>query len=160
MGLIRNEYCFHKCMNPSKPGFTWKTFFSTLGTVCLCKIAYAALVPSSTATIDSVALAASQDINRKAPMVIDSETRLDSTMVANRVFTYKFTLINHAGKGVPQAEIDTIETTDKKRIINLDCSTPSMRNILDRGLDLSYLYYGNDGVLISTIAVRKSDCTS
>ncbi len=88
----------------------------------------------------------SAEINKKCPMVVDKDTRLDNTLVlSNKTIQYNYTLVN-----LEKEETD-IEVLEKEFIPLLlkDVKTnPGLKIFRDRDVTLSYYYKDKNGDFI------------
>lgn len=91
------------------------------------------------------------EMNKSCPIMIDSETRLDNTIVLpGNIFQYNYTLIN-LGK-------ESIDTLDAKRMlepnmINLARTNPDMKYVRDNDVKLSYYYKDKNGDYLFKIII-------
>lgn len=100
---------------------------------------------------------AADQINAKLPMMVDSETRLDSTRPGeNDSFDYIYTLVNYSSTAL---EVNTVSNL-APQIISHSCSIPQMRKFLSLGITAVYIYRGNDGVEVGRIKVHERDCVT
>ncbi len=98
---------------------------------------------------------ASQQINKQLPMMVDSETRLDTTICAGKHVLYKYTMI-----GLSAKDLDIISFNDeiKTMLVKNQCSNENMVKMLKFGVQYSYMYQDRDGNLITTINIDKRAC--
>src|SRR5450756_2599612 len=73
------------------------------------------LNPRKAAAFDKALVQISSDMNKNLPMMVDSETRLDSTVAGpgNRI-TYIYTIVNHAKS---EMDISVLKQTVRPQII-------------------------------------------
>jgi hypothetical protein len=105
--------------------------------------------------LNSVLMQAASQINENLPIMVDSETRLDSSVGVNKQFRYNYTLINYSAE---ELDIAAIESSMRPQLINTVCTTKEMRVFVENGVPVTYAYYGKDGKQVTTIAVQPSDC--
>ncbi|HKE88834.1 MAG TPA: hypothetical protein VKB45_00775 [Gemmatimonadales bacterium] len=99
---------------------------------------------------------ASTEINRRLPIMVDSETQLVSTSGMNHVLQYNYRLVNLA---VTQDQASALLNYERPRIRNFACSTPATRNtFLKRGITLHYAYTDRNGYDLFMIEVAPKDC--
>lgn len=93
-----------------------------------------------------------KDLNRQVPIMIDSDTRLDAVVAAQKNLLYKYTLIN-----VSENEIDKklFESFARNQIINTQTPKEDFIKALDMGIEFNYMYFDKDGKLISKIIINK-----
>lgn len=100
-------------------------------------------------------LKAASEINAKAPMMVDSDTRFDNVVALNMSFRHNFTLVNYsASSGSVKDLSDSLEPM----IVHNVCASKDMQVFLKNGVTLFYAYYGNDGKEITVISVIPSQC--
>ena len=107
--------------------------------------------------IDEALLKTASEFNSKLPMMIDSETRLDSTMGLNKGFRYNYTLVNHTSDTVSASELNNALG---QNLINNVCTSEEMRVFVENGVTVSYAYFGGDGRQITIITVAPSQCAN
>lgn len=105
--------------------------------------------------IDEALLKAASEINSKLPMMVDSETRLDSTVGLTKSFRYNYTLINYASSGVSASDLNSGLS---QKLINNVCTNKEMQIFVKNGVTVSYAYFGNDGKQVTIISVAPSQC--
>lgn len=87
--------------------------------------------------------------------MIDSETRIDSTVVLNKNLQYNITLINYPSFSVSASELNN---AFGQTIINNVCAEKRAQTFRKHDVTVSYAYFGNDGKKITTISVLPSQC--
>lgn len=105
--------------------------------------------------ITEVLRVTSSEINSKLPIMIDSETRIDSTVVLNKNLQYNITLINYPSFSVSASELNN---AFGQTIINNVCAEKRAQTFRKHDVTVSYAYFGNDGKKITTISVLPSQC--
>lgn len=105
--------------------------------------------------LNSVLMQAASQINQNLPMMVDSETRLDSTVGINKTFRYNYTMINY-----PVEELDPKGFSEAMRpqIVNSVCTTKEMEVFMKNGVPVTYAYHGKNGKQLTTITVEPSQC--
>ena len=106
-------------------------------------------------TIDGVLLQTSSKLNEKLPMMVNSETRLDSTVGTNKTMRYNYTLINYSATNISAQDISKALG---QKLVNNVCTTKSMQIFVKNGITVSYAYHGNEGKQITVISVAPSQC--
>lgn len=107
------------------------------------------------AEVAKVLAEASRQINAALPMVVDKGLRLDSTVGANKVLLYNYTLVDHKASAVNVAEF---RQGMRQRIAPGVCKDEEMQFLLKNGVRYRYRYHGKDGKEIATITVGSGDC--
>lgn len=110
---------------------------------------------SNEGDIDDILIQTSSMLNKKLPMMVNKDTRLDSTSGIGKEFHYLYTLISFS-----LSEIDRKEFKRKMSplIKNKTCSTASTKSFLKIGVTLKFIYYGKNGNKIMSIKVTPSQC--
>lgn len=107
--------------------------------------------------LNSVLIQAANQINQNLPMMVDSETRLDSTVGINNQFRYNYTMINY-----PAEELDSkaFKEAMQPQLINSVCTTKEMEVFMKNGVPVTYAYHGKNGKQVTTITIHPSQCKS
>ncbi len=101
--------------------------------------------------LDKAMMEMASEINKTCPVMVDSETRLDNTIVVSKnVFQYFYTLVN-----VDKASTDTIEMRKylEPNIINFVKTNPQMKFQRDRKTTLNYYYKDKAGQFLILVSV-------
>ena len=107
--------------------------------------------------LDSVLIKAASKINANLPMMVDSETRLDSTIGINKEFRYNYTLINYSANEIdPKAIVDAMQD----KLINNVCTSKDMAIFVKNSIPVTYAYFGKNGKEIAVITISPSQCKS
>lgn len=107
------------------------------------------------AEFDKEMIETSRQINRQLPMMVDQETRLDTTVVLNREFYYKYTLINYKGNDVDKSRLyEWAESALKASF----CDNDNIKKVLRVGVKFNYIYYGKDGIQIIIVTLDSNKC--
>lgn len=110
----------------------------------------------SAATIDAALLKAASDLNAKLPIMVDSETRLDSTLGLNKSFRYNYTLVNHSSATLSAQRLNDALG---QKLVNHVCTSSEMASFVKSGITVSYAYFGNDGKQIAILKISPSQCS-
>jgi len=104
---------------------------------------------------DTVLMEISNEINKNLPMMIDENTRVDSTLggPGNKI-TYFYTLVNHSAQDI---DIETLKPTLKKQLINNYKSSSGMKDLRENDVELQYIYRDNQAVELMKFIVTTSD---
>ena len=94
-----------------------------------------------------------RDINSKAPMMVDSVTRLDNAVGIGNILRYNFTLLEYTASDITAESINTaLENNIKINVCH------SMKILINMGVTISYAYYGNKGREITVISISPYKC--
>lgn len=107
--------------------------------------------------LNAALMKAASDLNATLPMMVDEETRLDSTMGVDRRFRYNYTLVNFAAEDV---DATAVRDVMEPNLNNTVCSTADMKYFVDNNVPVTYAYYGMNGIEIVTITVDTSKCAA
>jgi len=100
-------------------------------------------------------------INRQAPIMMDQATRLDNAayVLHTRTFVYNYTVLSHASSHFSPDQKKKHAQLSKEYSAGRACTASATRALLDAGITLKYVHFGNDGRLISESLVTKGDCS-
>jgi hypothetical protein len=104
---------------------------------------------------DKQLVEAANQINKNLPIMVDSETRLDSTMaLPNKKFTYIYTLINYT-----QEEIDSDELKEllEPNILNNIKTNSDLEEFRENKVTMVYLYKDKTGNEILKLEYSYND---
>ncbi len=96
----------------------------------------------------------SNEINKSLPMMVDKDTRLESTIGKKGVLEYHYNLLNTKSNDINLSQLNSFTKSLKNKV----CSNPDTKSFLGRSISLSYVYYGNDDTFITKIIVTPEDC--
>ncbi len=105
--------------------------------------------------VDTLLRETSNELNKKLPMMLDKETRLDTTIPApNKTFIYKYTLINILAKdyngNLVKSKIRPIALRNYK-------TNPSMKPFRDLSVNLKYQYFDKKGTFFMSFDISPKD---
>jgi hypothetical protein len=103
---------------------------------------------------DKVLVQASNELNKNLPMVLDKDTRLDTTIPGpgNR-FTYFYTMLNYT---VEQLDTNKLRSILTPNLINNYKTNKSMDEFRENNVELHYFYRDKNGKSVFDIAVPAS----
>ncbi|MEX0998368.1 MAG: RDD family protein [Thermodesulfobacteriota bacterium] len=97
-----------------------------------------------------------RDSNNELPMMLDSDTRWDSTVGIENGLIYNYTLVNY---NLSDLEGVSLNELLKEDLINSICSSSDMDIYIKNGATLKYSYYDMNGLFIEDIVVNTGfDC--
>ncbi len=89
---------------------------------------------------------AANEVNKRCPIMIDRETRLDNAMaLPNNEFQYSYTLINTQHDMV---DVQSVSAYIRPTLLNMVRSTPDLQTFRDNRTKLSYSYNDMNGVFL------------
>ncbi|MCH8501056.1 MAG: hypothetical protein LAT77_03970 [Aliidiomarina sp.] len=107
--------------------------------------------------IQASLIAVSNEMNQMTPIMVDEDTRLDTTVALKRSFMYVYTLVAFDADEIdPDLFLDAIEPLVTREV----CSSPDMAGFRDNNIDTLYVYRGKDGNQIASVTIKVSDCTA
>lgn len=113
---------------------------------------------SSQPTSSQIVYAVSDEVNKKLPLFIDSETRLDKVVPSHggSRMTYSYTLVNRRSSDVDRSAFRSTVFPGVKVGV---CTSPDMARIRELGVTVDYAYSGYDGVEVARLSVAPSECS-
>jgi hypothetical protein len=108
-----------------------------------------------TPSVDRNLLSASNEMNKRCPVFIDKDTRLDSTVAGpGKRLMYNYTLINFTAE---QIQIQQFLSVLTPQIMNNVRTNPDMKEYRRHKITLVYSYKDKDGKFITRIEVKPTD---
>jgi hypothetical protein len=95
------------------------------------------------------------NITKKLPEMLDSDTRLESVTVGGNDLFYHLTLVNQTKDTMDMTKFDN-ET--KAKVIASACKQPETRQFLDDNFNLIYIYQDKDGNAVGKFFITNLDC--
>jgi hypothetical protein len=141
----------------------WKVLGAALGIFILINVAGGigkwagkpARENARDSTINSSLMNAASELNKKAPMMVDTGTRLDSAIGMNKQLKYNYTAINTLAEDIDVAQFNsTMQTT----ITNKVCTSKEMEMFMKNGVSVTYAYNDKNGKQLAVITVEQSQC--
>ena len=105
-------------------------------------------------SIESVLLETSKKMNKNLPMMIDSDTRTDLTMVIGKQFHIKNTIVNLAKNDVDGSAIDRVVN----KIAASHCNDARKKELLDLGVTYHFTYLDKNGDMVATKSISSNNC--
>lgn len=105
--------------------------------------------------LNKILLDFSRQTNAQLPIMVDAETRADTTMVIDNQLHFKYTMVK-----VNVKTIDKKATAKeiKTMLVNNQCSNDNMLKLLKLGVSYHYMYQDKNGNIITTFKITKIDC--
>jgi len=107
--------------------------------------------------LDSVLVKIAAQYNQSLPIMVNLDTRLDSTIGINKQFRYNYTMVDYSAD---QLDIKYFTHSMRPKLLNSACNTRDMVVFMNHGVPITYAYYGIQGNKITEITVHPSDCKS
>ena len=101
-------------------------------------------------SFDDELVETAQQLNKKCPVMVDTETRLDSVKAEERKFSYFYTLVNiDATENMNDAKMYLIKNAQ----FNLD-TTSTMKLYRENNIDLQYSYSNKKGKRLFEFTIK------
>lgn len=100
-------------------------------------------------------LAISNQTNKNLPVMIDRDTRLDSTSAIEDGFVYSYTIMNYSSEDINSEELSS---NIRPQLFNRICTNSSMKVFRDLKAKIVYKYYDKTGNYITDISVDTKKC--
>lgn len=95
------------------------------------------------------------DINSQAPIMVDSETQMTTVLVLNKTINFTMRLINVSSKDANAREVSKYIWGN---VNDIACKNKATQKLIDLGVSYVYIYFGNDGRLITRVVLDKYVC--
>lgn len=118
----------------------------------------AAFAPASAKDYSAQLQQVAKTLNTTLPRMVDNGTRLDHTEAGpGNTFTYDYTLVPIASTS---ALAPKFAAAARNFVLSRACHDPSVMRMLKLGVEMHYVYRGNDGGVITSFGIHASDCGS
>ena len=105
--------------------------------------------------IDALLMKTASEINKQLPMMVDKDTRLDSTAGLNKRLQYHYTMVSFSAEEIDEA---ALQDQFAPMLKNRACTSEKMKVLFESGVTVDYVYRGKNGKSITTISVTPSQC--
>ena len=104
---------------------------------------------------DKKLIETANQLNRNLPLLLDSETRLDSTMaLPDKKFTYFYTLINYSTEEI---DIEILKENLEPNILNNIKTSTDLKKFRENKVTMVYLYRDKNGNEILKLEYSYND---
>lgn len=111
---------------------------------------------ASDAFFEKEMVAASAQQNKSLPMMVDKDTRWDTTIPGpGKNWTYVYTLVSPELKNITNKEIN--DALGEKIRVGV-CTMKEMQVFIDKGVKITYKYRNSEGGFIGEVVVTPEDC--
>jgi hypothetical protein len=114
------------------------------------------VVQNEEPSIKEVLKASVAEVNKTAPQMVDSDTRLDSSYALENKLVYKYTMINHS---VEDLDTEKFQEIIMKQVTGFVCTSPDMKYFVDNAVDVGYSYFDKDSKYIAEATVKTAECS-
>ncbi len=140
----------------------WRTY-ATAGTYILIFTSLLALgIASKSAkfSVEQQLQFAAQEVNKKAPYMLDANTRLDGAEVLpGRTFQYDYAIVEMSGETLDRGRLAAaLQGSFQRSLVKRACA--SLKGMLDSGATVRYNYRDSGGAEIGFVAVTSQDCAT
>lgn len=127
-----------------------------MGSLTACVAAEKSPSVMSDAELDKALLAVEKEVNARAPIMADPETRMDSIKAGpGRKLTYFYTLINVSSEDMSAEQLqEGLEAQVKPTA----CASKEMQVFIKNNVQLVMKYRGKDDVPMAEIVLSQDDC--
>ena len=105
--------------------------------------------------IEETLASLSKKVNGQLPLMIDPETRLDTTICVGKQMHYKYTMVNFDKNQFSQ---NTFQIEMKAMLKRNQCGDEKVLELLEKGVEYFYMYFDKNGNNIATIKISKRVC--
>ncbi len=95
------------------------------------------------------------EMKSQMPMMLDAETRMDNVIALRKTINFYMTVVNHKASDV---DPNSIEEVALENLNQIACRNKATRDLIDAGVTYVYIYTGNDGLLITSVAYNEYEC--
>ena len=132
-------------------------FLSVIGAVVGSIIA-AHFFSGGSVKFEKQLLNASNELNKNCPMIIDKETRLDTSVGGpGKKFTYFYTLINYSSADAVGISKEKFEGAIKPNLVNNIRTNKNLKLFRDMEVEMIYTYRTNDNKEFARISVKPQE---
>ena len=111
---------------------------------------------SSTVDVNQVLVQTANTMNRQLPMMLDSQTRWDTTIPGpGKRITYVYTSVDYRASEIDRNEAFSYLASKLRQFAR---GSKKMELFFRNGITVVYYYRGNDGALVMEIPIKPGDC--
>lgn len=96
-----------------------------------------------------------EEMNKSLPRMLDENTRFDDVTVLGTEIYYRNTVVNSSADQIDKYSFQNIMY---QKLTKYLCPKQDITAMLKGGVKYRYNYFGNKGVLISTVVISKETC--
>jgi hypothetical protein len=109
--------------------------------------------PASAGVSDSELQKIADEINKRAPMMVDDQTQLTGATGKSNTLTYNYKMLNYTAAQLDKSKFISIL---KPQLVKAAC--PKIKIMLDAGIRTVYTYNDKNDALIAAITLDKNTC--
>jgi hypothetical protein len=110
---------------------------------------------SKSVSIDEKLVLMANELNKKAPIVVDKDTRFDNVnALLDKTVQYNYTLINYLKKDI---DINQLKINLRLPILNYIKTNPDLKLFTDNKVTMEYVYKDKVGVFLFKLQFKYND---
>ena len=110
---------------------------------------------SKSVSIDDKLVLMANELNKKAPIVVDKDTRFDNVnALLDKTVQYNYTLINYLKKDI---DINQLKINLRLPILNYIKTNPDLKLFTDNKVTMEYVYKDKVGVFLFKLQFKYKD---
>ena len=110
---------------------------------------------SKSVSIDEKLVLMANELNKKAPIVVDNDTRFDNVnALLDKTVQYNYTLINYLKKDI---DINQLKINLRLPILNYIKTNPDLKLFTDNKVTMEYVYKDKVGVFLFKLQFKYND---
>ena len=110
---------------------------------------------SKSISIDDKLVLMANELNKKAPIVVDKDTRFDNVnALLDKTVQYNYTLINYLKKDI---DINQLKINLRLPILNYIKTNPDLKFFTDNKVTMEYVYKDKVGVFLFKLQFKYND---
>lgn len=110
---------------------------------------------SKSVSIDDKLVLMANELNKKAPIVVDKDTRFDNVnALLDKTVQYNYTLINYLKKDI---DINQLKINLRLPILNYIKTNPDLKLFTDNKVTMEYVYKDKVGVFLFKLQFKYND---
>ena len=99
------------------------------------------------------------EVNKSLPMQMDQDIEMMNVLPAGMTLIYNARYVNYPASYFTKDVLDAIKMESRPDGIRASCTNPRIRNLIQQGMDMKYVYYGMDGGYIWEWIVNENICS-
>lgn len=108
-----------------------------------------------TLSIEEKLVQLANEMNKKLPKMLDSETTLDTVHTYSGNLQYRYSLVNYSASDI---DVSVLHKNMRPSLVEAACSNSTTASLMQEGVRVSYTYLDKSGEYITSINVKHSDC--
>ncbi|HEX7967739.1 MAG TPA: hypothetical protein VF502_05935 [Stellaceae bacterium] len=113
----------------------------------------AATTSGSASAVDLATVAT--EINKRLPMMVDGDTRLDNVKAGDAELAYYLTITD---RSETEPGWEEFQTAMSDKLLGQACSSPDYKRLLTQGIQLRLVYRSKELAEVATVVIPPSHC--